>query len=137
MDSSGYFKSGCWTLVVAFAVFSIACVGAADDFGLFAVLLSLIFLAVIIAVIFWIVGAAKAVKETYVAVRDTIIDIFTVKREIKQKCPEALKAMILEKKKHSINVGVFNYENTMYEKVEISGPGVVNDDIYEGQTIIL
>lgn len=137
MNSSGYFKSGCWIIAVPMIISSIALCAGADDFVSVFLMLGLIVFALLIALIFWLFGTVKAVKETYVAVRDAIIDIFTVKREIRQKCPEALKAMILEKKKNSVKVGVFDYKDKMYETVTISGNGTVNADIYEGLTITL
>lgn len=110
-----------------------------DDFASIFTILSIMATAIIIAIIFWLIGTGKAVKEIYVYTRDAIIDIFTVKREIKQKCPAALKAQILEKKQHSLKVGIFDGQSTniFSEKVTISGSGIVNDDLYVGQVIAL
>lgn len=139
MNSTSYFKSGCWIIAIPMILIFIGIASGAisDDLGTIFLLLSIIAFAVLIAIIFWVVGTAKAVKETYVFVRDSLIDLFTIKREIKQKCPEALRAIILEKQKHAVKVGIFDSNNVICEKLNISGNGVVNDELFQGQTIKL
>lgn len=139
MRSSGYFKTGCWILTIpTIAIFFGICFGAfSSDIGTILGILSALIGVIIIAIIFWLIGTGKAVKEFYVFTRDAIIDIFTIKREVKQKCPSALKAAILEKKEHSVKVGIFDYQDNVTEKVTISGNGIVNDDLYVGQIISL
>lgn len=137
MKSTGHFKCGCWTVIVTSAIFIyIACSGDMSMETLFT-MLSILIIGFVTAIIFWLIGTAKAVKETFVFVRDSIIDLFTIKREVKQRCPAALRAQILEKKKHSVNVNIFDDSNTIIEKMDISCEGGVSSDIYEGQVIAL
>ncbi len=137
MNSTGNFRVGCWIIALALLSFIILLASSPSlDLGTFIGIFTLIIIAVIIAIIYWTIGTAKAVKEICVYTRDAIIGLFTVKREIKQKCPDALKALILEKKKHSVSVGIFEESNTkMTEKITISGDGIVDDSIQEGQII--
>lgn len=139
MNSSGHFRVGCWIVIAAFCAFCVICCSVASmDFSTFATVFIFIIIAILIAIIYWIIGTAKAVKEFCVYTKDAIIGLFTIKREVKQKCPQALKAVILEKKKHSINVGIFGSSNTvMTEKMTITGEGVVDDSISVGQVINL
>ena len=145
MNSTGSFKTGCGLMIVAGIGLCIICFTAflMDLSTLFTVLF-LIFLVAIAAVIYWIVGTAKATKETYVYIKescvelfDAIIDLFTVKREIKRKCPAAFKAMILERKEHSVKVGIFPTEYQMTEKVTLTGQGDFTDEVRVGEVITL
>lgn len=135
--SGSNFRTGCLILAIPFVFYCLAVgTGAMSDdlstiFGFFCVMIC----AAIAAIVFWVRGTAKAVKEVYVYTRAAIIDLFTIKDEIRQKCPAALKAKILEKKQHSLNVGIFDQSNTMYEKMTIAGNGSVADDVYVGQVI--
>lgn len=135
MKSSNHFRAGCWTLILTVIIlFVILC--TVDDFAtLISYFIILGFFGIIIAIIFWIIGTTKKVKEVYVYVKDKVIDIFTVKNEISRRCPAALKAEILEKKKNSINVGIFDNNDKIQESIILSGTGSVSDELYEGQII--
>lgn len=145
MNSSGSFKTGCGILIVAGIAFCVVCCAVNSmDFSTFATLLFLIFLVAVAAVIYWIVGTAKAAKETYVYIKencieliDAIIDLFTIKREIKRKCPAALRAKILERKQHSVKVGIFDSNYQMTEKVTLTGAREVVDEVQVGEIIPL
>lgn len=87
----------------------------------------------------WFVGSAtgEAVGTIIEYTVNRIIDIFTVKEEIKLRCPNALKAQILEKKKNAVNVGIFNVKSEMSQKISIKSDQGVSDSIRVGQVIYL
>lgn len=66
-----------------------------------------------------------------------IIDIFTVKEKVREKVPNALKVMILEKKNNSISVGIFPTESNMTTKMTLSSEEGVAEEIYENQVIYI
>ena len=146
MNSSGHFRAGCLTIAITFGLIIFSGIlfqmsnsydSFSDFLGMAFVSTGLLLTGIIVALIFWIVGTGKAVKEFYVITRDAMIDIFTVRREVKQKCPYALKAMIMERRTNAVQVGVFDYSDKVTEKLTISCDGAVNNDLYVGQVINL
>lgn len=135
MKSGTTFKTGCLTLIIIFILCCICLSGSDGSVEDILAALIALFVGAVIAVIFWICAAYKAAKEFCVYVRDAVIDLFTIKREVKTKCPAALRAKILEKRQHSVKVGVFDSDGAISDKVTISTDSIVSDDIYEGQVI--
>lgn len=136
MNSSDHFKAGCGVLIFAALIFCMACICVNSiDFATWCFIFFIIIVAVIIAIIFWAASAYKKTEEILVYIGNAVIDIFTIKKEVKQKCPAALKAVILEKKKQSVNVGIYDNSNSMIEKMNISCNASVTDNIYAGQVI--
>lgn len=64
-----------------------------------------------------------------------LIDLFSIRESVRMKCPGALKAQILEKKKNAVNVGIFGINDVMIAKEEIISSEGVSQDIYKGQII--
>ena len=124
-------------LGIGIPFFGIAFGLISDDFSTAALVLTLVFFVILAAIIAWLWGTAKAVKEIYVVTKAALIDLFTIKREIKVRCPNALKAEILEKSKNAVNVGIFDQNDEMTTKMNIIGEGVVSDDIYVGKVIMM
>lgn len=88
--------------------------------------------------------AAKAAEKAIDAAIDyiyevvlSIIDIFTVKDEVRRKVPQALKAEILEKKKNALSVGIFSNETDISYNLTLTSDEGVSDDVYVGQVIYL
>lgn len=67
----------------------------------------------------------------------SIIDLFTVKDEVRKKVPQALKAEILEKKKNAVSVGIFSNETDLSYNMTLSSDEGVSNDVYVGQVIYL
>ena len=69
-------------LGIGIPFFGIAFGLISDDFSTAALVLTLVFFVILAAIIAWLWGTAKAVKEIYVVTKATLIDLFTIKREI-------------------------------------------------------
>lgn len=67
----------------------------------------------------------------------SIIDVFTVKDEVRKKVPKALKAEILEKKKNALSVGIFSNDMDISYNLTLTSDEGVSDDVYVGQVIYL
>lgn len=84
------------------------------------------------------VGAATAIA---VAAVCDYIDRRELKKQAeriaRQKAPSAIKAMVLEKKKNAVDVGLFSSQNQELDRFQIKAEKGVSDDIYEGQEIPL
>ena len=84
------------------------------------------------------VGAAKGF---IIVVFDVFVGMLTrvaVRREVKQKCPDAFKVMIRKKKINAVNVGIFdNKSHLIADNVEMKATEGVADEIKVGQTIYL
>ena len=104
-------------------------------------------LSLIIAVIMTIYKATKATVEfagevvdfaydLVVAVVSGVIDLFTIKDQVRQKVPNALKIKIMEKKEKAVHVGIFGEQDNPLCPMDIEGDGV-QDNLYVGQTIYL
>lgn len=83
------------------------------------------------------IATYEAVKEISVALYNALIDLFTIKQTVRQKCPAALKAKILEKRKNAVNVGIFGKNNKITHKITISSDMGVSTDINPGEIIII
>ena len=70
---------------------------------------------------------------------DYFIDEQAIKKEIKRqkKFKEAFRAEILEKKKHAVNVGIFDQEDDKLGELEITSEEGVDQSLYEHQIIYL
>ena len=109
---------------------------------------------IIVGIIAWVVSAAeraakaakrevkrvakeveKEVIQFFKDIIDFIIDVFSIRKSVKTKCPVALKVKILEKKKNAVNVGIYGNNNVMIAKEEIISYEGVSPDIYKGQEI--
>ena len=132
-------------LFLAVILFFACCL--TDDFGNSFALFILSFIAFAIAAIIAIVRAVKATAEVageviefafdlIEAVVTGIIDVFTVKEQVRQKVPAAFKMLIQEKKHNAIKVGIFNDVGAPICPMTIEGDGV-GDDIRVGQTIYM
>lgn len=82
------------------------------------------------------VATYEIVKEISVAIYNAIIDLFTIKQTVRQKCPAALRAKILEKRKNAVNVGIFE-NNKITHKITISSDLGVSSDINPGEIIVI
>ena len=93
-------------------------------------------------------NAVPVIKETVGAAKGFIIVVFdvfvgmltrvAVRREVKQKCPDAFKVMIRKKKINAVNVGIFdNKSHLIADNVEMKATEGVADEIKVGQTIYL
>lgn len=71
-----------------------------------------------------------------VAVVSGVIDLFTIKYQVRQKVPNALKIKIMEKKEKAVHVGIFGEQDKPLCPMDIEGDGV-QDNLYVGQTIYL
>lgn len=90
----------------------------------------------ILEALFW--GAAGAAAGAAIAyVIDKVITAYSVKETVREKCPNALKAIIMEKKQNAVNVGIFDYNNQMSECIEIKSSKGVSDSLQVGQEIYM
>lgn len=83
--------------------------------------------------------AEKAVDfacDLVVAVVSGIIDIFTIKDEVRKKVPHAFKIIIQEKKANALDVGIFDKHDTPICPMSIEGDGV-EEGLHVGQTFYL
>lgn len=102
-------------------------------------------LLIIIGAIWWTGAAASKTADVAAGLAaelieytiNKVIDAFSVKEEVKKRCPNALKMQILEKKKNAVNVGIFNDATTMSQKISIQSNQGVSDSIHVGQVIYL
>ena len=83
--------------------------------------------------------AAEAAGEAIEWVVNKFVDLFTLKNEVKRKCPNALKMLILEKKRNAVEVGIFNrqYAQKPDEVVNIETTEGISSDIVVGQEYVL
>jgi hypothetical protein len=65
----------------------------------------------------------------------TIIDKATVQSKIKAECSDAFKALIKEKKKNAIKVGIFDSDDRVLKDMEITSSKGVDESLYVGQVI--
>lgn len=79
----------------------------------------------------------EGVMELVDIIIEGIVDLFTIKSEINIKVPEALRAQILEKKKHAVKVGIYDTQDRISSQVSIVSEQGVSDEIYEGQELSL
>ena len=77
----------------------------------------------------------KEVLQFFEDIINDLIDLFSIRTSVRTKCPNALKVLILEKKKNAVNVGIFGNNNVMIAKEEIISSEGVSQDIYKGQII--
>lgn len=108
----------------------------------FMVILAIIGILLIIIGAIWWTGAAASATVDVVAdliefTINKVVDAFSVKEEISRRCPHALKIQILAKKKTAVDVGIFNTESTMSQKVSINSNQGVSDSIQVGQIIYM
>jgi hypothetical protein len=84
------------------------------------------------------IDAAKRTVEkvkTYVVnVAKQLIDIIFIKEQVKQHNPQAFRALILEKKKDAVDVGIFD-NGKITERLTINSDVGVSNNIYRGQII--
>lgn len=84
------------------------------------------------------IDAAKSTIEkvkTYVVnVAKQLIDIIFIKEQVKQHNPQAFRALILEKKKDAVDVGIFD-NGKVTERLTINSDVGVSNNIYRGQII--
>jgi hypothetical protein len=78
----------------------------------------------------------KAVKHVIKTFVNSIINLFTIRNEVSRKCPAALKAKIIEKKKNAVKVGIWGNNNTKTE-LTIESPEGVADEVHRGETITI
>lgn len=78
-------------------------------------------------------AAGKAVSFVVNAAKQ-LIDIIFIKEQVQIRKPDALKAIILEKKKNAVDVGIFS-KGEMTERITINSDIGVSNDIYKGQVI--
>lgn len=84
-------------------------------------------------------AAGKAVDfacDLVVVVVSSIIDLFTIKDEARQKVPNAFKIIIQKKKAKAIDVGIFDKRDTPICPMSIEGEGV-KEELHVGQVIYL
>lgn len=87
---------------------------------------------------FWLklaLGAA-ALGAGAIVIR-TVINKKKIKEEAKRRCPDALYALIQEKKKNAVNVGIFDEEEDKIDQFDLESESGVDYDLYEGQKIYI
>ncbi len=67
----------------------------------------------------------------------TIISQNTIQVQVKEKCSDAFKALIKEKKKDAVKVGIYDRSDNSLNEMEISSTEGVADDLYVGQIIYI
>lgn len=133
--------------LTALFFFIFICCCAVQSYDSIALWFVLSLLSLIIAVIMTIYRATKATVrfagevvdfacDLVVAVVAGVIDLFTIKDQVRQKVPSALKIKIMEKKKSAVRVGIFGEQDKPICPMDIEGDGV-QDNLYVGQTIYL
>ena len=76
----------------------------------------------------------EKVKTYVVNVAKQLIDIIIIKEQVKQHNPQAFRALILEKKKDAVDVGIFD-NGKVTERLTINSDVGVSNNIYRGQII--
>ena len=76
----------------------------------------------------------EKVKTYVVNVAKQLIDIIFIKEQVKQHNPQAFRALILEKKKDAVDVGIFD-NGKVTERLTINSDVGVSNNIYRGQII--
>lgn len=76
----------------------------------------------------------EKVKTYVVNVAKQLIDIIFIKEQVKQHNPQAFRALILEKKKDAVDVGIFD-NGKVTERLTINSDVGVSNNIYQGQII--
>ena len=80
--------------------------------------------------------AISSAKQVIITVVKQIVDLVFIQNEVKEKCPSALRAKILAKKKNAVDVGIFSHQGRISNKITIQSDCGISDDIYSGQIII-
>lgn len=132
LNKSTSWNVGCWLHVIAFILFVFGI--AKDSFApiFWSVLISAI--AIILSIIGFISRSVDAVIEF---VYNGFLDLFGLRNEIKQRCPQAMKAKILAKKKDAVNVGIFGNSSNQIQTMNIHSNQGISNDLYVGQEIPL
>lgn len=69
---------------------------------------------------------------------NVFLDEKEVRKTVSKKCPEALKAVIQEKKKNAIKVGIYkNNDREISSEMEITTSKGVSDNLHVGKIIML
>lgn len=82
-------------------------------------------------------SAEKAIDKvaTFVVnVAKQLVDLLFIREQVQQVNPNAFRALILEKKKNAVDVGIFS-NGKMSERITINSDLGVTNDIYKGQII--
>lgn len=132
---------GILTVVCLFLMFVCSGAGNYDAVGTFGALFFLfLFITIVCAIIAIVRTTVEVTKEAVEFVGDLIeavvsgvIDLFTVKQQVKQKVPQAFKMKILEKKKNAIDVGIYGKNNNPLSKVRIESNDGVSEELQAGQ----
>ena len=83
----------------------------------------------------WAGKAYHHVKNYVIDVVNQIVDILFITEKVQERRPDALKIMILEKKKHSVNVGIFDQYGDMDQSITINSDYGISNNIYKGQVV--
>jgi hypothetical protein len=75
------------------------------------------------------------VKNYVIDVVNQLVDILFITEKVQERRPDALKIMILEKKKHSVNVGIFDQYGDMHQSITINSDYGISNNIYKGQVV--
>ena len=134
-------------LTVVFFVLIGICSGTGDfdSIGAIGALFFLfLFLTIVSAIIAAVNKTVEVAKDTVEFVGDLIdavvsgvIDLFTVKEQVKQKVPGAFKMIIQEKRKNSVDVGIFSKNNQPLSKMRIESNDGVSNELRLGQEYYL
>lgn len=82
-------------------------------------------------------AAAALIGGGVALITTAIIGEFFIKKEVKKKCPEAFKVLILEKKKKAVKCGIFDCDDDYLDEMEFESEKGVSSKIYVGQEIYL
>lgn len=76
-------------------------------------------------------------KEMVSVVVNQLITIFTIRSKAKEQDPRAFRAVIMQKKKNAVDVGIFDKNRNMTNRMEIRSSQGISNDIRKGQVIDL
>lgn len=66
-----------------------------------------------------------------------MLDEETIRKEVRNQCPEAFVIEIRKKKQHALNCGIFDEEADYLGDIELESDEGISDDISEGQRIYI
>ncbi len=132
LNKSDAWRKGCASDVVGFIILIISFNCSAWGWFLFG--LFLIFIGIILNILGFVGRTIDVVCEF---VYNGFLDLFGLRNEIKMRCPEAMKALIMSKRSNSVDVGIFNNASKQIQTMNIQSNSGVSNDLYVGQEIYL
>ena len=81
--------------------------------------------------------AYRQVKNVVIKAVNQIVDLLFIKKKAQECNPDAIKILILEKKRNAVNVGIFDEYGNMDQRITIHSDYEISNDVYKGMVVNL